>query len=511
MFKKLLSGIIISFGFLCLLNSQTPQLINYQGVLTDNAETAISGTRSIQFLIYDAATSGSLLWSETQSVDIDDGLFNVLLGSVVPIPHELFEGPDRYLAVKVESDNEMQPRQQLASVGYAFQAMNTHLVNFQFLPENDGLVNQTEDPVSWYKLKDIPAGFADGTDDVGSGGGGITQISVGTGLSVTDPTGPTTTLDLAMGHGNGINADMVDGSHANDFADASHDHWGANWEDNTVGSSNVFRIRANIPWTNGVIVAENTNNGPAIWGFNYSTGNAVRGDNYGSGIGVYGEGETGPGVQGHALSSYGVRGTSASGFGGYFSSTNDHYDLELGGSIGRVNTDNSDENSQLILSSNADASIRLDNDGGEDHVFRVVNSSGSSVFTVDEGGNMAATGTKSAMVNTESHGDRLIYCVESPEVWFEDVGKAMLDEGEVEVVFESVFASIVNLEVDYHVFTTPQSDEPVLLFITEKTSTGFKVKGTGLDGNPVSCNFDYRIVAKRLGFENKRLQEPANL
>jgi hypothetical protein len=598
MFKRLFSGIVLSLGFVCLLNSQTPQLINYQGILTDNAGAEITGTRSIQFLIYDAATSGSLLWSETQSVDVEDGLFNVLLGSVVPIPYELFETPDRYLAIKVEADNEMLPRQRLTSVGYAFQSMNTHLVNFQHLPDNDGVVNEAEDPVSWYKLRDIPADFADGIDDVGSGGSGITQINGGTGLSVTSPTGPTTTLELDMGHGNGIDADMLDGSHASDFvegqvlgdndgtvnesgdpvswfklkdipsdfadgtddvgaaggisqinvgtgltvtnptgptatlgldmghgngidadmldgshasdfAGSSHDHLGDYWID---GSSTepLLQIQGTVPWSNAVLEIYNLNNGPAIYGGNSSNGAGLYGMSA-TGVGVYGGGYTSFGVQGSSESSYGVYGSSQTGFGGYFSSDNDHYDLELGGSVGRVNTDNGDANSQLILSSNANVSVRLDNDGGGDHSFIVVNSSGSGVFTVDESGNMTATGTKSAVVNTESFGDRLIYCVESPEVWFEDMGKASLSNGEIEVVFESVFASIVNLEVDYHVFTTPQSDQPVLLYITEKTSNGFNVKGTDLDGNPVNCNFDYRIVAKRLGYENKRLQEPADL
>ena len=510
MLKKILSGIIISLGFVCLLHSQVPQLINYQGILTDNAGDAISGTRSIQFLIYDAATSGSLLWSETQSVDVEDGLFNILLGSVIPLPHELFEGPDRYLAIKVETDSEMLPRQRLASVGYAFQSMNTHLVNFQHLPDNDGIVNQPEDPVSWYKLKDIPTDFADGTDDVGSGGSGITQINGGTGLTVTNPSGPTTTLGLDMGHSNGINADMVDGIHATDFATSSHDHLGEVWTEGSTTTEPVLSISGDVPWSNPVLSVTNQNNGPAIWGTNMSTGTGLVGQSL-NGVGVAGQGYSSFGVQGMSESSYGIRGSSISGFGGFFTSDNDHYDLELGGSIGRINTDNSNENSQLILSSNADVSVRLDNDGGEDHIFHIVNSSGASVFSVDENGNMAATGTKSAMVNTDSHGDRLIYCVESPEVWFEDVGKASLNEEEVEVVFESVFASIVNLEVDYHVFLTPLGQEPILLFITEKTNTGFKVKGAGLDGNPIKCDFDYRIVAKRLGFENERLQEPREL
>jgi hypothetical protein len=510
MFKKIFSGILISFGFVCFLNSQVPQLINYQGLLTNDAGEVITGARSVQFLIYNDATAGSLLWSETQNVDVEDGLFNTLLGSVVPIPYELFEESERYLAMKVEADNEMLPRQRLTSVAYAFQSKNTHLVNFQYLPENDGLVNQAEDPVSWYKLKDIPSDFADGTDDVGSGGSGITQINGGTGISVTNPSGPTTTLDLDMGHGNGINADMVDGSHASDFAPSSHGHLGDVWIESSQTTEPVLQISGDVPWSNPVLSVTNQNNGPAVWGTNMSTGTGLVGQSL-NGVGVAGQGYSSFGVQGMSETSYGVRGSSISGFGGFFSSNNDHYDVELGGSIGRINTDHSDENSELILSSNADVSVRLDNDGGEDHSFIIVNSSGSGVFAVDESGNMAATGTKNAKVNSVPFGERLVYCLESPEVWFEDFGKATLDEAEVEVVFEDIFASLVNLEFEYHVFLTPQAQEPVLLFITQKTSSGFKVKGAGLDGTSVKCDFDYRIVAKRLGYENERLPKPKEL
>lgn len=52
---------------------------------------------------------------------------------------------------------------------------------------NDGTPNQGGDLVSWSKLKDVPAGFADGTDD-GSGGGGSDTLQdvVSRGRSVTD-------------------------------------------------------------------------------------------------------------------------------------------------------------------------------------------------------------------------------------------------------------------------------------------------------------------------------------
>jgi hypothetical protein len=83
-----------------------------------------------------------------------------------------------------------------------------------------------------------------------------------------------------------------------------------------------------------------------------------------------------------------VYGESAQFYGGFFRSDNDHYDLGLGGAIGRINTDPSDQNSDLYLSSNNDVTIKLDNDGGEDAKLQVLNSGGTSLLTVDEAGRM---------------------------------------------------------------------------------------------------------------------------
>ena len=128
---------------------------------------------------------------------------------------------------------------------------------------------------------------------------------------------------------------------------------------------------------------------------------------------------------------------------------------------------------------------------------------------VDEAGNTWAPGSKSALVETASHGRRLLYAMESPEVWFEDLGTARLTNGEATVTFDPIFAETVNLKEDYHVFVTPLAQEPVLLFITAKTSAGFTVRGVTLDGKPAGCSFDYRVIAKRLGYEGLRLETPA--
>ena len=97
-----------------------PGMINYQGKLTDNAGVPVSATVSIVFSIYGAATGGTPLWTETQSsVVVQDGIYNVLLGSTTSIPDAVFDGGDRWLGVKVGADSEMSPRQRIASVGYA--------------------------------------------------------------------------------------------------------------------------------------------------------------------------------------------------------------------------------------------------------------------------------------------------------------------------------------------------------------------------------------------------------
>jgi len=47
----------------------------------------------------------------------------------------------------------------------------------------------------------------------------------------------------------------------------------------------------------------------------------------------------------------------------------------------------------------------------------------------------------------------------------------------------------------------------VLLFVTAKSSTGFAARGVTLDGQPASCACDYRVVARRSGYEGVRLEE----
>jgi hypothetical protein len=95
--------------------AQAQPLISYQGMLTDQSGMPINGTTTMAFSLYDALTAGNLLWGpENQTVQVSEGLFHVLLGSVEAIdPADLLG--DLWLEITVNGEA-LTPREQLASV-----------------------------------------------------------------------------------------------------------------------------------------------------------------------------------------------------------------------------------------------------------------------------------------------------------------------------------------------------------------------------------------------------------
>ncbi len=120
--RSLFGTALVSVFILNITNvqAQVPPVINYQGLLTDASGNPSNGTFTIVFGIYDSATGGTALYSETQSVTVNRGVFNVLIGSVNPIPLNLFESTaERYLEIRV-NDTALTPRRRFGSVPYAF-------------------------------------------------------------------------------------------------------------------------------------------------------------------------------------------------------------------------------------------------------------------------------------------------------------------------------------------------------------------------------------------------------
>ncbi len=100
-----------------------PTVLNFQGRLGLISGAPVTGTKVIAFRIYDAATLGTKLWEETQSVEVTNGLFNVLLGSInVNLPTALFGGNTRFIEVQVEGASAQSPRTRIGTVPFAMLA-----------------------------------------------------------------------------------------------------------------------------------------------------------------------------------------------------------------------------------------------------------------------------------------------------------------------------------------------------------------------------------------------------
>lgn len=103
-------------------NALVPHEINYQGYLTSPGGTPVNASVSMVLSLYNVPAGGTALYAETQTVTVTNGVFNVLIGSVAALPLP-FDVP-YYLGVKVGSDAEMAPRQQVAASAYAIRAAN---------------------------------------------------------------------------------------------------------------------------------------------------------------------------------------------------------------------------------------------------------------------------------------------------------------------------------------------------------------------------------------------------
>ncbi len=140
------------------------------------------------------------------------------------------------------------------------------------------------------------------------------------------------------------------------------------------------------------------------------------------------------------------------------------------------------------------------------HFLGVANAQGAGGFggaLLVTGDLLVMNGVKSAGVQHPDGSHRLLYCMESPESWFEDFGSAELAEGRARVELDEDFAAVVRTEgEEYYVFLTPEGDSNGL-YVSDKSPTGFEVREQ--QGGSSSLRFSYRVVAKRKDVEAQRL------
>jgi len=190
-----------------------PQIVPYQGLLTDATGTRVNGSVNITFSLYTVQTSGTPIWTETHTgVNVNKGAFNVNLGSATPFPAGTFDTPV-FLGITVGNDPEMTPRILIGSSPFALHAADADSLGGKSLatiiadPQLKGATGATgpagpQGPIG----KTGPAGPAGAQGPVGPAGSPDTGSQILTKLAPVD------------GKGSGLDADKIDGLDSSAFA-----------------------------------------------------------------------------------------------------------------------------------------------------------------------------------------------------------------------------------------------------------------------------------------------------
>lgn len=240
-------------------------------------------------------------------------------------------------------------------------------------------------------------------------------------------------------------------------------------------------------------------------------GTAVYGISTAGGTGVFGQSSTGTAVAG----------TSTSGSGVYGSTNNETSPTTQFAVWGNdVASDYGGNIAVYATSQFGDAVVGVSPDSTA--IFTSTNTGGAQPFVAGDaagnscgiltgplfgGADLFCFGAQSSIVQTGGEHWVHLYAVQSPENWFEDFGSGQLVNGSAEIRLEPTFAQTI-ASGDYRVFPVPNGDCKGL-YVAQKTATGFVVRELG--GGQSNVLFDYRIVARRRGYENMRLTDATKI
>jgi len=234
--------LFLTFAYITA-QAQVPKTISYQGILTNAEGNAVSdGDYSIVFTLYNALTDGNNLWTETQTVTVTNGIFNVILGSVTPL--DLSFSTKYWLGLTIESGDELTPRTELTSTPYS---LNTSSIPNQIV---------TGEKVADGNLVRSINGLK---DDVTLTAGSNVNISETGNVITISATGGSGTEGVASVDGvsnNGGNIDLVAGSNVTITPDDANNKItisasGGSSGDNLGNHTAIQNIKLSNHWLSG--------------------------------------------------------------------------------------------------------------------------------------------------------------------------------------------------------------------------------------------------------------------
>ncbi len=260
--------------------SAAPMEVNYQGYLEDSSGAPLEGDQLIHFYLYGVDTGGTPVWDEQQTVPVNNGIFNVILGSQPgsPLLAGHFTGPDLYLELEIFKSGSgwetLAPRQKITSSPFAVTALNAGTLA-GFGPEHFSEAGHEHDAayvnegqaasVTGAMIQDSSVGAAkleaDSVDASKISAGAVTSSeladkSVTLSKMANDSVSSSEVIDESLtfedikdGSGSKLDADALDGYDSSYFMAASVDKWVNTAGDTMNGDLNVSGAKLSVTGT----------------------------------------------------------------------------------------------------------------------------------------------------------------------------------------------------------------------------------------------------------------------